>query len=327
MSQLDRRRTHNLLLIAKLLSQRDNSSLFTLILDSLEQSAAPLVQEYITRAKVAKVKILYASYDSIRGPPGVDIFIKLAEYAQDDLTKILKSHVQQEGRTLIISDNLNAIASLKDLPAFLFSLVGPTTYVMGVWHSDLVSTPFQASPYSPSPLVLLKHLATTILTTRSLPHVLERKRAQQRSVAEPSFGISENIEGAITSIGGNDPQGLVFNMEYRRKSGRGVREWFILHDTSRKSLKARYQKLSPSKVTLLEDHPVFAKVQDAEAHNQDDDFDSTFNLGLSERQRKDREGVVLPYFDAQKEEGVGQGGRILYDMGIEDDFDEEEDEI
>jgi len=35
--------------------------------------------------------------------------------------------------------------------------------------------------------------------------------------------------------------------------------------------------------------------------------------------------VVLPYFDAQK--GGGEGGRILYDMGEEDDFDEDEDEI
>ena len=35
---------------------------------------------------------------------------------------------------------------------------------------------------------------------------------------------------------------------------------------------------------------------------------------------------MLPYFDAQSEEG-GVGGRILYDMGAEDDFDDEEDEI
>ena len=52
---------------------------------------------------------------------------------------------------------------------------------------------------------------------------------------------------------------------------------------------------------------------------------TTFELGLTKKQREDREGVVLPYFDAQK--GDGEGGRILYDMGEEDDFDEEEDEI
>jgi elongator complex protein 5 len=52
-------------------------------------------------------------------------------------------------------------------------------------------------------------------------------------------------------------------------------------------------------------------------------------LGLTEKQRRDREGVVLPYFDAQNESGVGEGGRILYEMGVEDreDFDDEEDEI
>jgi elongator complex protein 5 len=56
-------------------------------------------------------------------------------------------------------------------------------------------------------------------------------------------------------------------------------------------------------------------------------MEATFNLGLTEKQRRDREGVVLPYFDAQVEVGGGEGGRILYEMGREDDFDEEEDEI
>lgn len=70
----------------------------------------------------------------------------------------------------------------------------------------------------------------------------------------------------------------------------------------------------------------------AGAGNGDEDaegMESTFSLGLTEKQRRDREGVVLPYFDAQKGEGPGEGGRILYEMGDEDreDFDDEEDEI
>jgi len=61
-------------------------------------------------------------------------------------------------------------------------------------------------------------------------------------------------------------------------------------------------------------------------------MNTTFNLGLTEKQKRDRENVVLPYFDAQKDGGAagpGDGGRILYDMGTEDreDFDDEEDEI
>jgi elongator complex protein 5 len=59
----------------------------------------------------------------------------------------------------------------------------------------------------------------------------------------------------------------------------------------------------------------------------EEEMESTFNLGLTEKQRRDREGVVLPYFDALVDVGGGEGGRILYDMGREDDFDEEDDEI
>jgi elongator complex protein 5 len=51
-TNLSHRRTHNLLLISKLLSQRDGASPFTLVLDSLEQPAKSLLGEYIKRAKV-----------------------------------------------------------------------------------------------------------------------------------------------------------------------------------------------------------------------------------------------------------------------------------
>lgn len=49
---LDHRRTHNLLLISRLLNLRDTASPFTLVLDSLSQSAKPLISEYISRSSV-----------------------------------------------------------------------------------------------------------------------------------------------------------------------------------------------------------------------------------------------------------------------------------
>lgn len=127
----------------------------------------------------------------------------------------------------------------------------------------------------------------------------------------------------------------MLEMEYRRKSGRAVGEWFFL--PSQPSLAS--SQITPSTsglrkpvsagretVILLEDHPLYAKPSEEDPKG-DDDPDSTFNLGLTEKQRKDREGILLPYFDAQGDGQVGEGGRILYDMGEEDDFDEEEDEI
>jgi elongator complex protein 5 len=52
-SNLSHRQTHNLLLISKLLSLRDTASPLTLLLDSLEQPATPLIHEYIRRARVS----------------------------------------------------------------------------------------------------------------------------------------------------------------------------------------------------------------------------------------------------------------------------------
>lgn len=49
---MQHRRIHNLLLIQKLLSLRTSSSPFTLLLDSAEQSARPLVCHYVHNAKV-----------------------------------------------------------------------------------------------------------------------------------------------------------------------------------------------------------------------------------------------------------------------------------
>lgn len=98
-------------------------------------------------------------------------------------------------------------------------------------------------------------------------------------------------------------------------------EWYFLPTTKR----GGPAQLKETAI-LLDDHPLYRREEEpSEAENQEPD--STFDLGLTERQRREREGVVLPYFDAQKGGGPGEGGRILYDMGEEDDFDEEEDEI
>ena len=48
------KRAHSLLLFEKLLNLRDSASPLTLILDSLEQSAQPLVNEFMRRAKVSR---------------------------------------------------------------------------------------------------------------------------------------------------------------------------------------------------------------------------------------------------------------------------------
>ncbi|MCJ1340242.1 hypothetical protein MMC09_005536 [Bachmanniomyces sp. S44760] len=193
-----------------------------------------------------------------------------------------------------------------------------------------------ASTYEPNPFSLLTYLATTIFTVHAFSQTLARKRAADKSIGEPVFGLAEEIEGVLVGLGKKDDsfrgeskgQELVLEMEHRRKSGREVREWYVLTALSC-SIPITITRRVKEKIILLDDHPLYGERDmddtaeiDAEAGGED----ITFNMGLTEKQKRDREGVVLPYLDAQKGEG-GSGGRILYDMGVEDDFDEEEDEI
>jgi elongator complex protein 5 len=194
----------------------------------------------------------------------------------------------------------------------------------------------KGSSYQPEPLTILTYLATAILRVDKLSSVIARKKARDRSLAEPVFGLDEGREGIIVSLeernGLLGDGGIVVEMEVRRKSGRGVREIFIVEPPESSSKSAAVSNLA--RIILLDDHPSYSPavgISTREA-GEEEEVETTFNLGLTEKQRRDREGVILPYFDAQKDaggQGPGEGGRILYEMGAEDreDFDDEEDEI
>ncbi|KAL1390130.1 Elongator complex protein 5 [Phyllosticta capitalensis] len=350
--QAEHRRAHNLLLVSKLLSCRDNTSPFTLVVDSLEKSGKGVVREFVRRANAAKIKVVLVSYETLRKPRGVDVLVQgtrqTPAVVQRELVKML-AEARGKQKVLLVIDNLNHLcdhpSTSSNLPEFLSSFLGPTVSLLATYHADVPLSSLR-DPYAPHPLTLLRYLVTTILRPHSLHHVLAEKAARDKSLASPVFGLSEEFEGVVGGLGRNAGaaadnhhhrsapaehlrRGVVLEMEYRRKSGRGVHEWFFLPDPSSSSRTTSVSKeQKTAQIMLLDDHPLYRHVPGvAEAAQEGEEFDTTFNLGLTEKQRRDREGVVLPYFDAQSGEGPGEGGRILYDMGEEDDFDEEEDEI
>lgn len=231
---------------------------------------------------------------------------------------------------VVLIDSLNTLASSahQSLATFLSSIITPVVSVVSVYHTDVpVILPKTFIEYEPHPFTLLCHLATAILKLSSLQQEIERQKARNRSLVEPEWGLREDREGVIVGLKGRskegESRGVVIGMELRRRSGRAVLEKFVLTPTEASAARTRLGKLS-----LLADHAMFAAPADAEPGGEvEEEPESTFNLGLTDKQRKDREGIVLPYFDAQTDIGAGEGGRILYEMGREDDFDEEEDEI
>ncbi|KAL4793454.1 Elongator complex protein 5 [Aspergillus venezuelensis] len=343
-SNLTHRQTHNLLLISKLLSLRDTASPLTLLLDSLEQPAIPLNKEYIRRAKLSKVHVTLIAFEALKPYDGVDAFVSARRKSPADILKEVGVAYKPDTagpnrKRLILIDSINPLfhSTRLDksfhLAKFLSSFIvpaGPSSNkpdasLVVTFHQDVPGRPAQ-SPYTPTPLSLLTYLATTVIKLHSFSHILAQKAARDRSLVPPLFGLEEEQDGVLLGrldkpIGKNTGEGIVLEMEYRRKSGRGVLEWYHLPPASRYAA-TQVREI----VTLLDDHPLYRPVEEPQT-GEEEEPESTFELKLTERQRREREGVVLPYFDAQQGDGPGEGGRILYDMGEEDDFDEEEDEI
>ncbi|KAI1375243.1 histone acetylation protein 2 [Hypoxylon crocopeplum] len=332
-------RSHALLLLQKLLNLRDTASPLTLVLDTLEQSAKPLIREFLSRAKVSKSKVIFVSFATLKKPGDVDVFIRARGKSPEALRAEITSHYPSgtaghAHKVLVAVDELNPLASSptfsSNLPLFLSSLITPCVSLVGVFHADVpLVLPRSANEYEPPPLAALCHLATAVLRPGSLYQAVERQRARDRSRPEPRWGLAEGREGVLVGIAakkeaGEEAGSLVVEMELRRRSGRAVAEKFVLVP--------RKAEREPSRLYLLSDHPAFKDLGESDANQggegeEENEMETTFNLGLTEKQRKDREGIVLPYFDAQTDIGAGEGGRILYEMGREDDFDDEEDEI
>ncbi|CAI4210480.1 unnamed protein product [Parascedosporium putredinis] len=301
-SAADHQRQRQMLLFQKLLNQRDSASPLTLVVDSLEQPAGPLVTEFALRSKkAAKAKIIYLSFSTLKKPAHADVHLSGRGKSLAAVRTELMKHFpavdpktpKQAQRALVILDSLNPlVASNPDnLIAFLSNAITPAVSLVAIYHSDV-------------PVVLPRNY-------NDLAHEIERQKARNRSVPEPEFGLREGREGVLIGLQERKPggqgNGFVVQMELRRRSGRPVTGTF-------------------------ENYPGFKPPEDegaaaSQANEGEEQPQSTFNLGLTDKQRSDREGIVLPYFDAQTDIGGGEGGRILYEMGREDDFDDEEDEI
>ena len=300
--------------------------------------------------QTAKTFVIYVSFETLRPPKDVDHFIK--GYAkklpqlQREISTLLspstgkassrhqKINPNQFPASLIILDTIHPLLSLQtpqlSLSSFLtFLLPSPQTSLLATYHVS-IPTPHSLqheTPYSSTPLSLLSYLATTLITISPLHHVLAEKRANDKAQAPPLFGLEAGDEGILLGLGANGGasaaeggNSIVLRVEYRRKSGRSVGIDAVFSPSN----------IPAARVGLLDEHPLYAPRQDTlENEEMVEKFESTFSLDLTDKQRRDREGVVLPYFDAQKGTHPGEGGRILYQMGEEDlgDWDEEEDEI
>ncbi|KAI2485484.1 Hap2-elong multi-domain protein [Pyrenophora tritici-repentis] len=327
---------HSVQLMSRVLNIRPNASPFTLVLDDLNQRAFPFVDEMIRRALSRNTNIVVVTFEATHYAAPLRQVNGHNATAKDIMQDVRKAMDGAKG-SLVIVDSLNDMLNKQGVDmSELFNLVAGTysSTLVGVYHCDMLPAQ-DARPetaYTPEPLELVKYMATAVITCKSFAHCLAAKAAKERSLPEPTHGVLQGAEGIVQCLDANDNRGIVLEVEFRRKSGRPEGETFFLPTWSEE----HYREPLPSQecgtlkqeiVVLLDKVPEFAgpKVV-GQVDASGNEIESTFNLGLTDKQKQAREGVVLPYFDAQKGEG-GEGGRILYDMGSEDDFDDEEDEF
>lgn len=327
---------HSLQLISRVLNIRTNASPFTLILDDLNQRAMPLVGELVRRGLSRNLNVVVVSFEATRFHPAVRSVPAYGDETGEQILQNIRKALGEAKESLVVVDSLYEILSVKSVDmGALFNLVAGefASTLIGVYHQDTIPDHEAHKAYAPQPLDLFKYMATTVITCRSFAHVLAAKAARERSLPEPTHGLLQGAEGIVQCLDANDHRGIVLEAEFRRKSGRPENEAYFLRAARRSDYNAplpsmAFGTLRQEFVVLLDQVPAYSSSEVTQLVNAAaNEMESTFSLGLTEKQKQAREGVVLPYFDAQKGEGAGEGGRILYDMGEEDDFDEEEDEI
>lgn len=321
---------NNFIAFSRLLSLRRPESPFTLVIDDLNQNARPLIEEFERRARSIKANVVIVSFDGRAPSKLLKIIDGPKELEAGTLVQTIDREIMAANGapSLLIIDSLHVILENPaiNIAVTLTSLMHANSNIVAVYHTDVPTVTANNNPYAPAEIAFVKCMATTIVTCRSLKQVLAAKAAEARSLPRPNMGILDEAEGVVQALDANTRGGLVLETEFRRKSGTVSHESFFLRKMRPTDYHRGTRKLKKEFLILLEEQPEYKKGLAASDEDVDEGPESTFNLGLTEKQKKDREGVVLPYFDAQME-GGGEGGRILYEMTAEDDFDEEEDEI
>lgn len=332
---LEQHQRHSIQLMARVLGMRAIASPFTLIIDDLNQRAMPLVAEFVRRGLSRNINVIVISFEATRFHPLVHNITAYGDQSGNKIMQQIRNAMEPARESIVIVDSLSELQVKKHINlSALFKLVVVefASNLIGVYHQDQVHVQDVQNAYYPPPVDVFKYMATAVITCKSFAHVLEAKAAKERSLPEPTHGLLQGAEGIVQSLDANDDRGIVLEAEFRRRSGRSESETYFLRtardsDYNSPTAGLAVGTLKQEFITLLDMVPEYAgQAATTQSTSAGSEIESTFNLGLTDKQKLAREGIVLPYFDAQKGEG-GEGGRILYDMGAEDDFDEEEDEI
>ncbi|ORX45457.1 hypothetical protein DM01DRAFT_1170759 [Hesseltinella vesiculosa] len=198
----------------------------------------------------------------------------------------------------------------------LLSLTSDKTRIVLGYHSDQRPLTATLPPLSES----LNRLASVIINLDPLPastHHADQHSRLTGFVAQDTFGYLPITANQIT-------RGALARVEWRRKSGK------VIYETNHFYLDANTNQWVVTDFDQEADEDVVIETPEPVA---DPTANLSFNLTLTEEQRKTKDSLVLPYLKAQQIELEGHmpsvqpppaGGAIYYEPDAADDFDDED---
>lgn len=313
---------HNPSILLKRIFNLTEYSSFILCIDSLAQTSNGIINEFIHYRNLQSNidgEVIYISFNTINKPQWATQFINIESNSIHKVSKAIKSSLSSshnpssastvtKNKSLIIIDSLNYLNST-NLTQFISSIASPSTVIIATYHRDVPdSLSFNSSDNDimdnyPSSLELLQFMATTIFEISPiLPNSVD-DHDQLYDMIE-NFNIPRGLNNPLFNL-------LLIN---RRKSGRSLKYNFQIDSRKHEYL-------------LINENDTNSSSGNNNNNNELETPEmlqglTTFNLTTSEKQKRAKEQVNLPFLEAQQY--GSSGGAIVYEYEKDDDYDEED---
>ncbi|KAG0317537.1 hypothetical protein BGZ99_006224 [Dissophora globulifera] len=203
--------------------------------------------------------------------------------------------------TASVPDTFNLIRSIT-------RLLTDSSRIIAVHHEDVPDadgfTPDASKPFAANSLA---HIATTLVTLKNS----EAIRQDQEDVRR---GVVAAKEFCYLPVHGNVWESAVCEVEHKRKSGKVTRETNAYH---LRSPTGEFLVVNAWDVVGI--MPDMEKLDMEESQTADPAANLSFNLNLTEEQRRAKNDTVLPYLKTQETTGA-----IFYEPDAADDFDDDD---
>ncbi|KAF9203269.1 hypothetical protein BGZ49_006612 [Haplosporangium sp. Z 27] len=229
------------------------------------------------------------------------------------VTKAIADIISKNDSFTIYFDSLSQflLASIPETFNLIRSITGmlsDTSRIIAIYHEDVPDAD-SFSPDASKPLAAnsLAHIATTLITIKNSEAIRQDQEDLRR-------GVVTVKEFSYLTVHGNAWDSAVCEIEHKRKSGKVTRE------------SNAYRLESPTGELLVVnlwdvvgDMPDVEKLDLEESQTADPAANLSFNLNLTEEQRKAKNETVLPYLKTQESTGA-----IYYEPDAADDFDDDD---